>query len=277
MFTPGKGKKVQPEIPASKLFDIIKEARNVDFPWDAVTDPIKLWLKAMAGAINTQPEFLLVSALTITSCLMGPDCVFAVRERHKEPCNLFTLCLCEPGTGKTQAYKIAVELPLSSVSSTLLIHEYTAKGLFDHLKTRGGRGLLCHAEMSSFLETLIRRQTEGNGERQLFCRLHDGDTTMIRTKHGSHGKARSDSPKDVQTDARVVLDKTCMAVGGFCQPQPFLHLYQMLGMSDDGFTDRLSVCLIKPVILTENEIESWNEVLDTFKISNFDRKLKILF
>ena len=81
----------------------------------------------------------------------------------------------------------------------------------------------------------------------------------------------------MQTDTRAVLDKTCMAVGGFCQPQPFLYLYQILGMSDDGFTDRLSVCLIKLVILTENEIESWNEVLDTFNISNFDHKLKILF
>ena len=111
---------------------------------------------------------------------MGPECTFTVRDRHQEQCNLFTLCLCEPGKGKTQAYKIAVESPLQKIPSPILIHHYTAKGLFDHLKTRDGRALLCHAEMSSFLETLIKRQTEGNGERQMFCQLHDGDTTMIK-------------------------------------------------------------------------------------------------
>ena len=76
---------------------------------------------------------------------MGPDCVFEVRERHLESCNMFTACLCEPGTGKTQAYKIAMEDPLEALPVQMLVHNYTSKGLFEHLKSRGGCALLCHA------------------------------------------------------------------------------------------------------------------------------------
>lgn len=126
------------EVPLSKVKSIIKEARGLQFPWNAIPEPTQSWLKAMAGAINTQPEFILLGALTVTSCLMGPECKVKIRPRHVEPCNIFTACLCEPGTGKTQAYKIAVETPLQDIPSKILVHDYTSKGLFEHLKTREG-------------------------------------------------------------------------------------------------------------------------------------------
>ena len=126
------------EVPLSKVKSIIKEARGIQFPWDAIPEPTQSWLQAMAGAINTQPEFILLGALTVTSCLMGPECKVQIRSRHAEPCNIFTACLCEPGTEKTQAYKVAVETPLQYIPSKILVHDYTSKGLFEHLKTREG-------------------------------------------------------------------------------------------------------------------------------------------
>lgn len=126
------------EVPVSKVKSIIKEAREIHFPWDAIPEPTQSWLQAMAGAINTQPEFILLGALTVTSCLMGSECKVEICPRHLEPCNIFTACLCEPGTGKTQAYKVAVETPLQHIPSKILVHDYTSKGLFEHLKTREG-------------------------------------------------------------------------------------------------------------------------------------------
>ena len=158
-----RGKSAGPKLSESKIRDIIKEARSIQFPWNAIPEPIESWFKAMGGAINTQPEFLMVGALTVVSCLLGTETVFHVREGHEEPWNLFTLCLCKPGTGKTQAYKVAVESPLSSIEPPILIHEYTIMGLFDHLESSNGRALLCHPEMLSFYENLMKRQNEGNG------------------------------------------------------------------------------------------------------------------
>ena len=180
----GRNSRFQPEISFEEVKEIIKEARGIKFPWDAIPKLVREWLQAMAGSVNTQPEFLLLGSLAVTSCLMGPNCVFKVRERHTEPCNIYTVSLCEPGTGKTQAYKIAIESPLEGLSTKILVHDYTMKGLFEHLTSRGGRALICHAEMTSFFENLMRKQTDGASERQMFCRFHDGNSKLIRTSHG---------------------------------------------------------------------------------------------
>ena len=271
-----RGKCAGPKLSESKIRDIIKEARSVKFPWNAVPQPIESWFKAMGGAINTQPEFLMVGALTVVSCLLGTETVFHVRERHEEPCNLFTLCLCEPGTGKTQAYKVAVESPLNSIEPPILVHEYTIKGLFDHLESSNGRALLCHPEMLSFYENLMKRQNEGNGERHFFCRLHDCDTNLIRTIH-ARNRSPGQQKNPASTAGRTVLKKTCVGVGGFCQPQPFLYLHHTLGMMDDGFTDRISLCVVKSRILKENEINMWNDKLDEFPIAQLDGMFSCIF
>ena len=96
----------QPEISIDEIKEIVKEARAIPFPWNAMPYQVRTWLEAMAGSVNTQPEFLLLGSLTVTSCLMGPNCVFEIRQRHKEPCNIYTVCLCEPGTGKTKRTRL---------------------------------------------------------------------------------------------------------------------------------------------------------------------------
>ena len=64
------------------IHGIIKEARVINFPWDSIPSLIRDWLKAMGGATNTHPEFLIVASLTVVSCLLGTDTVFRVGERH---------------------------------------------------------------------------------------------------------------------------------------------------------------------------------------------------
>lgn len=265
-----RNKSFQPDIPIKNIKELIKEGRSIPFPWESISSSVRSWLEAMAKAVNTQPEFLLLGALSVTSCLMGPDCLFYVRERHQEPCNIFLACLCEPGTGKTQAYKLAVEDPLNALPVEILVHDYTSKGLFEHLKSRGGRALICHAEMTSFFENLLKRQCEGSGERQMFCRFHDGNSKIIRTSHGKSGK------KEETRDEREQLDKMSLVIGGFCQPQPYINLHQLLGTSDDGFLDRISVCFVNSVILKEQEVQVWNEVLDSFNITRFHGMIVLL-
>jgi hypothetical protein len=251
----------QQDVPLRNVRNIIKAGRAIPFPWDAIPNPVRSWLEAMAGAVNTQAEFLLLGAMTVTSSLMGPECFFEVGPRHREPCNIFTVCLCAPGTGKTQAYQIAVEKPLEGLDADLLVHDYTEKGLFKC--SRGGRAILCHAEMTSFFEHILKCQTDGASERQMFSRFHDGNSKLIRTSHGR-------SSKNDGRDERQVLEKVSLSVGGFCQPQPYINLHQMLSCSDDGFLDRIGICIVNSMILKESEIHSWNEVLDTFNISEFD-------
>ena len=95
-----------------------------------------------------------------------------------------------------------------------------------------------------------------------------GDSSFIRTSHGRASRSQSPMPKD----EREELQTTCVAVGGFCQPQPYVNLHQALGMSDDGFLDRISTCIVASNLLNESEVERWNETLDSFDISEFDGK-----
>jgi hypothetical protein len=73
-------------------------------------------------------------------------------------------------------------------------------------------------------------------------------------------------------DEREELENSCLSVGGFCQPQPYIHLHRFLGTSDDGFLDRISTCIIDSIILKEKEVEEWNNKLDAFGIADFTGK-----
>ena len=119
--------------------------------------------------------------------------------------------------------------------------------------------------MTSFFKNLMKKQTDGASERQMFCQFLDGNSKLIRT---SHGRSTQKS-KDTEVDKREELEKSCLSVGGFCQPQPYIHLHQFLGASDDGFLDCISTCIIDSVILKEEEVEEWNLQLDAFPIADF--------
>ena len=63
----------QPEVWLQNVKEIIKNGRAIPFRWDAIPDPVRSWFQAMAGAINTQPEFLFLGAITFTLCLIEPN------------------------------------------------------------------------------------------------------------------------------------------------------------------------------------------------------------
>ena len=152
-----------------------------------------------------------------------------------------------------------MEQPLESLGENILVHDYTEKGLFGHLKTRRGRAVICHAEMASFFEHLLKKQADGASQSQMFSRFHDGNSKVIRKMHGRKAK------DEVVHDEREILQKSSLCVGGFSEPQPYINLHQMLGCS--GFLHRISICMVDCTILKDSEVQPWSEVLDSFEIS----------
>lgn len=79
---------------------------------------------------------------------------------------------------------MTMQEPLQSLVpplSTMLVDDYTKKGLFRHLQTHKGRALVAHEEMGAFFDLVQKRQLEGNAERQLYCRLYDGGQWVTST------------------------------------------------------------------------------------------------
>lgn len=172
--------------------EVSQAAQNSPFPWkDAVPEEISNWFEMYAKSRNTLPEFIFTAALTTVAALMGPKVYVRLRKEYPEPVNLFTICMAEPGAGKSQAFRMSIIDPIMSLGSPLsniLVDEYTRRGLFRHLQQNSGRGLLAYEELTSFFDQVHRRQLEGSGERQMFCRLYDSGrwTSSIGTFNCFH-------------------------------------------------------------------------------------------
>ena len=136
----------------------------------------------------------------------------------------------------------------------MVVHDFTRKGLFQHLVAHKGRALLAHSEMSSFYELFLKKQQLGSGERQLFCRLYDGIAEWALTS-----ATGSKSAESAKRERREVLSESALA----------LQIFKSLAKTRDGFLDRMLMCSIKPHLLHEEEIETWCEKLEGYITQGF--------
>lgn len=137
---------------------------------------IRKWFEAYGKSHNTPPEFLFLGSLITCASIMGPDTCVEVRATYTEPVNLYGISVGFPGCGKSQAFRMTITEPLSALPdpfSTMLVDDYTKRGLHKHLQSDCGRALIAHEEMGAFFDLVQKRQTEGLGERQMYCRLDD--------------------------------------------------------------------------------------------------------
>ena len=136
----------------------------------------------------------------------------------------------------------------------MVVHDFTRKGLFQHLVAHKGRALLAHSEMSSFYELILKKQQEGSGERQLFSRLYDGIAEWALTS-----ATGSKSAESAKRERREVLSESALA----------LQIFKSLAKTRDGFLDRMLMCSIKPHLLHKEEVESWCEKLEGYVTQGF--------
>lgn len=75
------------------------------------------WFTVVSRAHNTLPEFVFITVLSTTACVMGPYAFISVRDTYSEPTNLFTVCMGPPGCGKSQAFRLLVLVTLVRILS----------------------------------------------------------------------------------------------------------------------------------------------------------------
>ena len=281
-------------VTESDAREALRQAQEVPFPWvESMPRKISEWFNIVSRAHNTLPEFMFVTALSTTGCLMGPNSLISVRETYSEPTNMFTVCMGPPGCGKSQAFRLAILDPLNDVGkkslmsvmhiaipnnmrhlhnviigapmSEILVDDYTRRGLFNHLQSHENRALCAHEEMSALFDTIQKRQLELSGERQLYCRLYDaGKWTNITGIFAVYILCSFTyitmkySIGYQRQEGKQQLDKVCLCITGFLQPLPFIQrLYPSLMEYNDGFVDRFLICSPRPKLLLEEEVEEW--------------------
>lgn len=182
MTTPPRPKRARLAIAHSitreTAIKVTQNAMEHSLPWeDVMPARVHKWIESFALAHNTRPEFIFMGAIVTTAAIMGPKAKMQVRSTYEEPTNIYAICLADPGAGKSQAFRLAISDPLSTLnkpSCDMMVDDYTRQGLFKHLLEHNGRALVAQEEMTAFFDLVQKRQMEGSGERQLYCRLYDG-------------------------------------------------------------------------------------------------------
>lgn len=224
-----------PPFKRSKTVDneVMKQGKAGVIPWeDIMPYNIVSWLENYAYSIDSTKEILLASILPSVATLMGQATVRVPSKLFPENINIFMVCLCEPGAGKSPAFQHGCQVPLrlhveqKNNNSPLFVDDFTEKGLFKQLgSATGGKAIIGKEEVSQFFERVLgTRETSIDMERLI--NLYDGATWLY---------SKGDKT------ARQIIDKPGVSIAGFSQPERFFPLYRRMLERKDGAVDRLFV------------------------------------
>lgn len=150
-----------------------------------------------------------------------------------EAVNLFIVCLCDPGAGKSPAFQHGCAQPVrfhveSKQDIPLLIDEFIEASLFRQLKlVPGHKAIIRKEDVSQFFEQLLaasRQKSKTDMERLI--QLYDSSTWV-------YTRGDKSTPH--------VIDYRGVSVTGYSQPNRFSPLYVEMEDRWDGVVDRVLI------------------------------------
>lgn len=76
---------------------------------------------------------------------------------------------------------------------------------------------------------------------------------------------------------RAEVLESCVCIGGFLQPIPFVQRqFSLICESNDGFADRILLCTPKPKLLKEAEVTTWVTKLESTNLTSLERPYKLI-
>lgn len=227
-----------------------KEGKEHKIPWEDISPTVvHEWLDTFSKANNTTREILLASVLPTVACLLGPTKLKVNCRLQAEAINLFMVCLCDPGAGKSPAFQLGCAQPIrehveAKKDIPLFIDEFTEAVLFRQLQAvPGHKAIIGKEEVSQFFDQLLsasREKSQINVERLI--QLFDSSTWVY---------TRGDK------SARQVLDYPGVSLSGYSQPNRFFPLYVKMKDRRDGAVDRVIIYQPMPHRLAAHETREY--------------------
>ena len=196
---------------ANEGTSVRKQGKELGIPWEDICPAqISDWLDMFSKAHNTTREIPLASILPTVACLMGQSTIKVGCRIKAESVNLFVICLCDPGAGKSPAFKHGCAQPLR-------LRQLKA--------TPGHKVIIGKEEASQFFEQLLGGSREKSRiDLERLIRLYDGSTWVY---------TRGDKT------ARQIIDNPGVSLSGYSQPNRFFPIYVTLKERRDGGVDRM--------------------------------------
>lgn len=238
-----------------------KQGKEVSIPWEEICPAlISEWLDTFSKANNTTRDILLASVLPTVACLMGPSTVKVDCRMRTESINLYMICLCDPGAGKSPAFHHGCAQPIrlhveAKEDNPLFVDEFTEAGLFRQLKsTPGHKAIIGKEEASQFFDQLLGASREKSRiDMERMIQLYDGSTWVY---------TRADK------SARQVIDSPGVSVSGYSQPNRFFPIYVKLKERQDGAVDRIFMYQPLPHRLAAHETKEYITKLNNSKLKD---------
>ena len=232
--------------------DIYSRAKTVPFPWnEAAPNHFVAWLEKFSRGRNVVKEFVIWPLLSAISALISPKTKVKASSLHPEPVNIFTLFLAESGSNKSTAFGLAVDPIIEYVEekqeTVIVIEDSSRSGLYEHLKSTQGQGLLAKDEAHAFFQKILSCNGRDNNKElnsEILCKFHDGKPWLM-TK-GRQGKR--DGPK-----------ATGVAFCGASQPRSFLSkgVFVKMAKAGDGLFERILMAAPMPNLLPPREVQRY--------------------
>ena len=173
----------------SSLATRVKKLATVEpIPWDKIAPAaVAEWLDVYAQANNTSRDIVLASILPTIASLMGPTTIKVDCKMCAEKVNLFLICLCPPGSGKSPAFQNGCSQPIrlhveEQSKNPLFVDEFTEAGLFRQLNTSSGqKAIIGKEEVSQFFEQILGVKDKSKLDVERLIQLYDG-ATWVNTK-----------------------------------------------------------------------------------------------
>ena len=256
-FTPAaKRSRTAGEAPSVR-----KQGKEHNIPWDDICPvTIREWLDTFSKANNTTSDILLASVLPTVACLMGPSTIKVHCRIRAENVNLYMICLCDPGAGKSPAFQHGCAQPIrlhveAKEDNPLFVDEFTEAGLFRQLKaTPGHKAIIGKEEASQFFEQLLGASREKSRiDLERMIQLYDGSTWVY---------TRGDK------SARQVIDSPGVSLSGYSQPNRFFPIYVKLKERQDGAVDRILLYQPLPHRLAARETREYIQKLNNSSVKD---------
>ena len=252
--------------------EVYSRPKRILFPWnEAAPDNFVAWLDKFSKARNVVKEFVIWPLLSAVSALIAPKTKVRASSLYPEPVNIYTLFLAESGSNKSTAFSLSVDPIMEYVeekqNTIIVVEDSSRSGLYEHLKTTGGQGLLAKDEAHAFFQKILSCNGRDNGKEinsELLCKFHDGKPWLM-TK-GKQGKR--DGPK-----------VTGVAFCGASQPRSFLSkgVFVKMAKAGDGLFERILIAAPMPHLLPPREVQQYIEQLEATNVTDLTRVFDNIF
>jgi len=113
--TPNRSK-----IAQDVILNVVKNASENEMPWADVAPPFFVqWIEEFSYIHNVVKEMMFMAMLPSIAALIGSHCFVksSLEDPYSKNFSLFILCISPPSSGKSQAFKYGVKIPLSHLEN----------------------------------------------------------------------------------------------------------------------------------------------------------------